>query len=237
MEQAYVLTIQPSGVETIVRVSLCRSDDVARYQLTGVYLDFARKRAVATDGKMLAIGNLANAVDPDEKGEWGEEPMILSAECCAALRKLYSWRKDKDGKPQFGLKRGAQVVPKLRILRDSKGNRFVTFPTGDNGDIRTFCELDGRFPDYAAILPKDIQAMSVQNQKLDPEYLMTAQKVLVLEYPPDSRQFIALDESHPGWLANGTVTMAIMPLVCADDEARSRHEENQRTKIAAILKV
>ena len=127
--------------------------DDARYMLTGIHLE-ASGNLIATDGHMLGIVTpgepLPDADFPSVGQSTGEQPALMP--CTLALDGLMQVSKAIP-------KKSIQPIIKHALLDHTATNangKAVFYVTDlDNPQIVNVAKLDGTFPNYAAVIPKD----------------------------------------------------------------------------------
>ena len=105
-----------------------------RYYLNGALIDFAKRRAVATDGTVLLATKAAPVSEADEPGD---KSVILDRDTLEAISK------------------GGKVTDDVVILPAEDG-KVQLIRTGSIQLAITATPIDGRFPEYERIIPHTV---------------------------------------------------------------------------------
>lgn len=116
---------------TLKGVLMAASDEDIRYYLNGIYADTERQMLVATDGhvEMLARHSMDATV----------APFVIPREAIENILKL-------------GGKQQPLIEVRIAATRDDKGTQRTITLTVPQGSVSA-PEIDGRFPDYARVIP------------------------------------------------------------------------------------
>ena len=123
--------IQPAAtdlIEALEKVACCCATESARYTMTGIHLD--KGKAIATDGRRLAVAEIAKEIPLRE-----HPSAVIPSKILGTLKAVFG---DRDK-----LTLAVVISPTA-----------VDFIGGDV--IVTTRQIEGRFPEYAAIMPKII---------------------------------------------------------------------------------
>lgn len=136
-----------------------------RYYLNGVYLDFPNGRIVGSDGHRMFIGDIPKDPEPAVIVDRDTVADAIKAGKRAKMPGLYV---NVDPDPNGGKLRRVEFV--------TAGARFSA------------TEIDGKFPDYARIIPPDGGEDSGKLGQFNPDYIRSAWEGLALYAGYDTKR-------------------------------------------------
>lgn len=110
----------------------------SRYTLGAVQIDTEKKIAVATDGHMLSIVDVADLLDP------GEKTFLLPVDALKAARLLYLEEKKKHPRGR---------VSEMRPVKIQKTDDSVTVVVGSSKRGQSFDLMSGVYPSWDKVIP------------------------------------------------------------------------------------
>jgi DNA polymerase III sliding clamp (beta) subunit (PCNA family) len=115
------------------------SKEESRYTLRAVYIDADKKAAVVTDGHLLAIMDVSDLLEDEEKS------FLIPVDALRAADALFV-----KFKPRTAKAKAPDVF--IRAAEDS-----VTVSVGGSRRSQSFDKMHGQFPQWAAVFPKETE--------------------------------------------------------------------------------